>query len=266
MPKIGIYMPSYNVGKYISQSLESIIFQSYKDWELVVHDDCSEDDTYQKALPFQYKNPDRIRVVKREEHCGLIGKMKNETIAMLGDSEYICHVGSDDIIPPYCFQMFVDYMDANPDVGACCGSFVCFDDMGKQWTLPHVANSDDYDPAVLLRFMCLYPMRFYRRSVVEKVGGYSNELASAVDYDLALRLDEVTKIHRIKEPVTYYYRQHLGQVSTKARGQQDMNAKRALEAALKRRGINGTVVNDAPPFVIAAQQPTGAQFIWGKKE
>ena len=88
-------------------------------------------------------------------------------------------------------------------------------------------------------------------------------MSSAVDYDLALRLDEITKIHRIKEPITYYYRQHLEQVSTKSRKRQDLNAKRALESALKRRGISGTVANDAPPFVIA--QPTGSHFIWGKK-
>jgi hypothetical protein len=82
------------------------------------------------------------------------------------------------------------------------------------------------------------------------VGGYSNELGSAVDYDLALKLDEVTTIHRIKDPVTYYYRQHGGQVSSGARTKQDANAKKALQAALTRRGIIGIVENDKPPFKI----------------
>jgi glycosyltransferase involved in cell wall biosynthesis len=262
MSKVAVYMPAYNVGRYIRESLQSVIDQSFEDWRLLVHDDHSDDNTFECALMF---DDTRVNAYKRQEHCGLIGKMKNETIAMLGDSEYLCHVGSDDIIPPYCFQMFTEYMDAHPDVGACCGSFVCFNDEGKQWTLPHVSNSGNYDPKILLRYMCLFPMRFYRRAAVEKVGGYSDELSSAVDYDLALRLDEITKIHRIKDPVTYYYRQHPGQVSANARKQQDLNAKKALEAALKRRGLSGTITNDAPPFTIAAQQPTGAQFIWGKK-
>lgn len=264
--KVGIYQPAYNVGRYIQESINSIITQSFSDWQMVVQDDCSNDDTYERALEAARHEP-RIWVCKRPEHCGLIGRMKNETMSMLGNTEYLCHVGSDDLIPPYCLQTFVEYMDAHPEVGACCGSFVCFDDDGRQWVLPHVANGGEYDPSVLLRYMCLFPMRFYRRSAIEKAGGYSDELSSAVDYDLALKLDEVTKIHRIKEPVTYYYRQHPAQVSTAARGKQDLNAKRALEAALKRRGINGRVANDAPPFVILRElpQPTGAHFIWGKK-
>jgi len=260
---IGIYQPCYNVGKYISESIESIFNQSYGDWELVVYDDCSEDDTYEKALTFQ--DP-RITVHKRSEHCGLIGKVKNEAIAMLSNNhKYICHVGSDDTIPSYCFQTFVDYMDQHPEVGVCCGNFICFNDEGKQWAFPHVANSGGYNPANLLKFMNLFPMRFYLRSVVEKVGGYSEELSSAVDYDLALRLDEVTKIHRIKDPVTYCYRQHSEQVSTKNRAQQDMNAKKALEVALKRRGISGVVANDAPPFMIVPPLQQSAHLIWGRK-
>lgn len=262
MSKVAVYMPAYNVGRYIRESIQSIINQSFADWQLLVHDDCSADDTFEGALTFA---DTRVSACRRQEHCGLIGKMKNETIAMLGDSEYICHVGSDDLIPPNCFQLFVEYMDQHPEVGACCGNFVCFNDAGKQWMLPHAANSGDYDPAVLLRYMCLFPHRFYRRKVVEAAGGYSNELSSAVDYDLALRLDEITKIHRIKDPVTYYYRQHSEQVSTKSRKQQDLNAKKALQAALRRRGISGTVSNDVPPFVIAQAQPVGAHFIWGKK-
>jgi hypothetical protein len=106
-------------------------------------------------------------------------------------------------------------------------------------------------------------MRFYRRSVVDSVGGYSNELTSAVDYDLALKIDEVTKISRIKEPVTYHYRQHSEQVSTRARPEQDMNAKRALQNALKRRNIKGEVVGDTPPFKIELIEEK--HFIWGKK-
>jgi hypothetical protein len=205
-------------------------------------------------------------VYTREEHCGKIGKVKNEAIDKLSrEHEYICHVGSDDKIPPNCLEIFVNYMDKHPEIGACCGNFICFNDQGQQWTLPHVTNSGDYDPNTLLQYMCLFPMRFYRRSVVEEVGGYSDELTSAVDYDLALKLDEITKIHRIKDPITYHYRQHDFQVSTRARPEQDLNAKKALEDALKRRGIDGKVKNNRPPFIIeVAQKKEEEHFIWGK--
>jgi hypothetical protein len=110
-------------------------------------------------------------------------------------------------------------------------------------------------------------MRFYRTSAIRTVGGYSEELTSAVDYDLALRLDEKIKMHRIKDPVTYYYRQHSEQVSSRARSEQDLNAKAALEAALRRRGMNFRVLNCAPPFALEPVDKPEIQethFIWGK--
>jgi glycosyltransferase involved in cell wall biosynthesis len=262
MSSVGIYMPAFNVEKYLAKSIESILDQTFKNWELIIIDDCSTDNTFGVASNFIQEN---IRVFTREDHCGKIGQVKNEAISKLDPShEYICHVGSDDIIPEDCLEIFVNYMDKNPEIGACCGNFICFNDEGQQWTLPHVANSGDYDSDTLLQFMCLYPMRFYRRSVVEKVGGYSNELTSAVDYDLALKLDEVTKIHRIKDPVTYFYRQHDFQVSTRARPEQDLNAKKALESALKRRGIKGKIINSRPPFEIKTQKEEH-HFIWGRE-
>lgn len=258
---VGIYMPAYNVGKYIEKSIMSIKEQQYQDWELVIIDDCSEDDTYKRAIEH---NADNIRVYKRDEHCGRIGQIKNECISKLDKKhEYICHVGADDKIPPYCLETFVNYLDKHPEIGACCGNFICFDDEGNKWSFPHVANSGEYNSNVLLQYMCLYPMRFYRWAVVDTAGGYSNELTSAVDYDLALKIDEISRIKRIKDPITYYYRQHSRQVSTRSRPEQDLNAKIALQNALKRRNINGEVIGDKPPFKIHNKDEE--HFIWRKK-
>lgn len=263
---VGIYMPAYNVEKYIAESIESIRKQTYTDWELIVLDDQSEDQTHYNAL-MSFDEDDRVKVVSSGPHDGRIGHLKNKCIGLLRDDhEYICHVGSDDLIPENCLEIFVNYMDKNPDIGACCGNFICFNDQGQQWTLPHVANSGDYDPSVLLRYMCLFPMRFYRKSVVEQVGGYSDELTSAVDYDLALKLDEITKIHRIKDPITYHYRQHGFQVSTRSRPEQDKNAKKALQDALERRKIDGEIVGERPPFTVKIKPKKEEEhFIWGKK-
>jgi len=264
---VGIFVPAYNVEKYVGESINSITSQSYNDFQYVLIDDCSEDDTLGAAKAAVKDSDSRFSFSRREEHCGKIGQVKNEAIALLGDHEYICHVGSDDTISPNCLEIFVNYMDANPEIGACCGNFTCFNNQGQQWTLPHVANSGSYDPSVLLQYMCLFPFRFYRKLIVEKVGGYSNELTSAVDYDLALKLDEITRIHRIKDPITYYYRQHESQVSTKSRPEQDKNAKKALKDALIRRNIDGKVIGDRPPFNIEVRPPKEEEhFIWGRQE
>lgn len=259
MAKVGIYMPAYNVENYIKASINSILDQSFQDWQLIIVDDNSSDHTLQKAMEFSDK---RVIVKHRKDHSGHIGKIKNEAIALLDDSEYICHVGSDDLIPNYCLKAFSTVLDSKLEIGAACGSFIAFDNSGKKWELPHVKNDKGFSSERLLRYMCLYPMRFYRRKIVDQVGGYSNELSSAVDYDLALKLDEVTKIVRIEDPPTYYYRQHPTQVSTKSRTEQNENAKKALQNALKRRSVDLDVVNNAPPFILEKQMPK--HFIWGR--
>jgi len=264
---VGIYMPAYNVGDYVKEAISSLTWQSYSDWELVFIDDCSEDDTFKNAQSVVKASDNRVSFYKREEHCGRIGQVKNEAIAKLSKKhEYICHVGSDDTVPKNCLETFVTYMDKHPEIGACCGNFICFNDEGKQWSFPHVSNAGDYNPNTLLQYMCLFPMRFYRWAVIDTIGGYSNELTSAVDYDLALKIDEIAKIHRIKDPITYYYRQHSQQVSTRSRSEQDLNAKKALESALVRRGINAIVKNAAPPFILERKESEEEKhFIWGGK-
>jgi glycosyltransferase involved in cell wall biosynthesis len=258
---VGIYMPCYDVGKYIEEAIMSIKNQTYKDWELVIVDDGSNDDTHQKAVKYSTGN---IKVFNRGEHCGIIGLVKNEAYKYLDrNHDYVCHVGSDDIITPNCLKTYVNYMDKHPEIGACCGNFICFDDEGKKWTLPHVANSGEFDSSVLLRYMCFFPLRFFRREIMEKVGGHNITMKSSEDYDLALRVDEITKIHRIKNPITYYYRQHPTQTSRRTHSAMEGYARDALQRALDRRGIKGKVINDLPPFQIEMQKEK--QFIWGKK-
>jgi alpha-1,6-rhamnosyltransferase len=269
MARIGIYMPAHNVAKYISDTIRSIYAQDFDDWEMVVLDDASEDGTFDAAaaaLEGMEDGRGRTFLSRNGERTRLIGKLKNEAIATLdecaGGHKYICHVGADDMITPDCLSSCVRFMEDNPELAAMCSSFECFDDQGKTWMMNHVSGSGEFDRQTLLRYMNFFPMRFYRRDAVRAVGGYSNELSSAVDYDLALRLDEKFpgKLKRLRR-MLYRYRQHPTQVSRKDRPEQDLNAKRALQAALDRRGAGLRVMNDMPPFVV--ESPSPDHFIWG---
>lgn len=260
MSKVGIYAPTWKTALYVGEMIKSIQAQTYQDWVLGIIDDASDDNSYEAALKAAGGDP-RILISKRDTHNGRIGHIKNETIKLLGDVDYLASVDSDDLISPEAIEIFANFLDNNPDVGAACGNFICFNNEGKQWAFPHVVNSGDFDSNVLLRYMNYFPMRFCRKEHFDAVGGYDNELTSSIDYDLALKLDEVCTIRRIKEPVTYFYRQHNVQVSTRARPEQDQNAKNALERAVKRRGLNVEVIGDKPPFQLKTTQ---SHFIWGK--
>jgi glycosyltransferase involved in cell wall biosynthesis len=259
-PIVGLYMPAHNVAQYIGEAIKSIVAQDFEDWELVVLDDASEDGTFDAAMK---EANDHCCVVRNDSRCGLIGRLKNEAIGHLCESEFICHIGSDDIIPPDCLSSFVSFMRANPNLVAACSTFDCFDDAGNKWMMPHVQNLKGFDSSILLKFMNFFPMRFYKTEAIKAVGGYSDSLSSAVDYDLALRLDEKFpgQLGRLEGKITYHYRQHPTQVSRAARPEQDLNAKRALQAALDRRGTGQEVANDRPPFQLRGQE----HFIWGKR-
>lgn len=259
--RIGIYSPTWNTANYVGEMIKSIQEQTHQNWVLAILDDASDDNSYEAAKKAA-EGDSRIIVKKRDQHDGRIGYIKNENIKLLGDVDYLASVDSDDLITPEAIKLFADFLDNNPDVGAACGNFTCFDDNGKRWAFPHVANSGEFNSDVLLKYMCYFPMRFVRKEHFDSVGGYDNELTSAIDYDLALKLDEVCTIKRIKDPVTYLYRQHSIQVSTRERPEQDLNAKKALEKAVSRRNLNVEVVGNKPPFSFKNQQ---SHFIWGKQ-
>ena len=121
MSSVGIYVPCYNVGKYIGEMISSLTSQTFGNFEVVVLDDCSNDDTFNIAKEYVKQDDSRFNFFRREEHCGRIGQVKNEAISKFKkEHKYICHVGSDDKIPEYCLETFVNYMDKNPEIGVCC--------------------------------------------------------------------------------------------------------------------------------------------------
>lgn len=271
MSRVGIYMPAHNVAGYIGDAIRSVYTQDFDDWEMVIIDDASEDGTFDAAAEALEEVEDgrgRTFLSRHGDRTGLIGRLKNQAISLLDEDspEYICHVGADDMITPDCLSSCVKFMGGNAELAAMCSSFECFDDHGKTWMMNHVSAAQGFDSRVLLRYMNFFPMRFYRRDAVRAVGGYSDELSSAVDYDLALRLDEQFpgRLKRLNR-VLYRYRQHPEQVSRKGRLEQDLNARKALQASLDRRHGEGVmiVMNDAPPFVVGKTAPK--HFIWGQQ-
>jgi len=220
--KVGIYSAMYNSEKYIAEMIRSVQKQTFSNWELSIVDDGSSDNSIQAAIKASNDDP-RIKI-NSIEHCGIVGKVKNRAISFLKNPDYCCGVDSDDFIDERTLEIFSNYLDNNSKIGALCGNFICFNEE-KQWQLGHVSNSEEFDSNTLLKYMNYFPLRFYRKVVFDLTGGYSEELTNADDYDLALKIDEITEIRRIKEPITYFYRQHETQISSVAKQKENENAK-----------------------------------------
>lgn len=115
---VSILMTSYNREKYIAQAIESVINSTYKHWELIIVDDCSQDKTVDIIKEFAAKDQ-RIKLFINEKNLGQF-KNRNKTVEY-AQGKYLKFLDSDDLIYPYGLEQLVYYMERNPqaDYGLC---------------------------------------------------------------------------------------------------------------------------------------------------
>ena len=117
-PVISISMPAYNVEKNIGEAIESILAQSFTDWELIIVDDCSKDKTLAIASEYAAKDS-RIRIIKRNENSGSVRLPRLDGV-MAAHGTYICAIDSDDAIEPEYLQKMIDRQrETRSDIVLC---------------------------------------------------------------------------------------------------------------------------------------------------
>ena len=117
-PVISISMPAYNVEKYIGKAIESILAQTFTDWELIIVDDCSKDKTLAIASEYAAKDS-RIRIIKRNENSGSVRLPRLDGV-MAAHGTYICAIDSDDAIEPEYLQKMIDRQrETRSDIVLC---------------------------------------------------------------------------------------------------------------------------------------------------
>ena len=148
---------------------------------------------------------------------------------------YIGWVDSDDLLAPTALKETAALLDAHPEVGLVYTDYLDMDVTGKvkgygcRCRIP-------YSPQRLLVDFMTFHFRLIRRSVFNQVGGIDESFECAQDYDLCLKLSEVTQVERIRKPL-YYYRYHSETISYGKRLEQIRDSQRAIALALKRRGL-----------------------------
>ncbi|WP_309381115.1 glycosyltransferase family 2 protein [Cerasicoccus frondis] len=202
-PKVSVCIPAYNVEKYVCETLDSVLAQTFKDFEIIFVDDGSVDRTLAIAEDYS-KRDSRIRVFAQGENKGLIENRNRTLKEARGD--LIALADSDDIMHPDRLARQVSFMDNNPEVGAL-GSTVDYK-IEYDGRSPH---QDIYPDDSSIRFFmnllpCLWnPTTMYRRNLIEQVGGYRSEFAAGgEDYELWSRLLPITQFANILEPLVTY--------------------------------------------------------------
>jgi glycosyltransferase involved in cell wall biosynthesis len=193
MPQISVILPTYNRAKYLDNCIQSVIKQTYSDWELIIVDDGSEDHTFEIVNPYLMKFGN-IRYLK---HCNRkLGYSRNAGIkAAFGN--YITFLDSDDQYLPNHLESRIYYMLKHPEIDLIEGGFFLEEEI-------LVVDYFQKDKLINLQDCVLGPTFFGKSNVFEELNGF-NDIAYGEDTDLWERAEKQFKTHRLTEPKTYYY-------------------------------------------------------------
>lgn len=209
MPKVSVLMPVYKTSeKYLREAIESILSQTFEDFEFLILDDCPEDD--REEIVRSYKDK-RIKYYKNEKNLG-ISASRNKLID-LAQGEYLAIFDHDDISMPERLEKQVKYLEAHPE----CGVVGCKTQRmsnGKQSKNP----TNDHEIKLALMRVCAltHPASMIRKSfLTENNIRYEEEFSPSEDYALWCRLIPYTKFHNLNDEVLFLYRDHAENTSHK---------------------------------------------------
>jgi len=207
MPKITVLMPVYNCELYIKESIDSILNQTFTDFEFLIIDDASTDQTI--ALIKTYTDA-RIKLIVKPVNNGLTNSLNQGLKLAKGD--YIARMDGDDISLPERFAKQVAFLETNLDT-ILCGTWFSIIGSGDVAKVPE--NQDEIKVALLKGNCIAHPSVMMRKQVLEELPiAYDAEKESAEDFDLWVRLIALGKLHNLQE-VLLKYRVHDAQVSQK---------------------------------------------------
>ena len=200
-PLVSIVLPTYNGEEYISRAIQSIINQTYTNWELIIVNDCSTDSTLEIINNFS-KQDSRIKIINNDKNMKLPASLNRGFKEANG--EYYTWTSDDNEYYPEAIEKMVNFLDEHREYGmvyAICQLLNCPKDQIDVWgEIPATVEN-------LLEFSVCAACFLYRKTVAEEVGEYDTNTFLAEDHDYWLRIRLKYKIANINE-VLYKYRLH----------------------------------------------------------
>lgn len=219
-PKVSVCMPVYNGSAYIAQSIESVLAQTYKDFNIIISDNCSTDNTEEIVRSF---HDPRIIYLKNPENIGLVNNF-NRTIS-LADGEYVCVWAHDDLMLPDNLERKVIVLDENPRVGIVHSDVLmidqngqildkkCFEDAKRDYIEDGMKVFNQYIMKMPLGASIFIGAVLARRTCYTQLGGYHPQLPNTCDSEMWMRISLFYDVACIGTPLVKY-RIHQNMTST----------------------------------------------------
>ncbi|MEM9006910.1 MAG: DUF4915 domain-containing protein, partial [Cyanobacteria bacterium P01_F01_bin.86] len=252
-PQVSLVMTVYNTEAYLAEALDSLLAQTFTNWELILWDDGSTDESV--AIAQSYAQPDsRIRFYQGY-HRGRVPALIEAHALTQGD--YVGWLDADDRLAPTALEETVAFLDAHPEYGMVYTHHIDMDAQGNPKSLGYRCQIP-YRPHRLLLDLLTFHFRLMRQSVFDAAGRINPKITCAEDYDVCLRIEEVSRIYHLERPL-YFYRINPQSISHHQQARQREASEWAVNQALERRGL-------AQTYALVSDEATGKVRIQRRPE
>jgi len=232
-PMVSVVMPVHNGRKYLGSAIESILAQTWRDFEMISVDDGSTDGSASILKDYQQQDG-RVVIITHPQNLGIVSALNHGLKAARG--KYIARMDADDISLPERFEQQVEFLESHPQVGVVGTEAIFIDDQDRKITrMSHPHDDLSIRWTSLLANVFFHPTVMIRRAVlVEYDLEYRADFQSlGQDYELWLRLLEHCQAANLKQPLLYY-RVHPESISSQQKQEQRERHARLSLAAIRR--------------------------------
>lgn len=237
MPSVTVLMSVCNCRRYVRQAVESILGQTYTDYEFLIVEDGSNDGSDAILDDYAGRDP-RIRILRNNENAGLIRSLNRGLEEARG--AFVARMDADDVAFPKRLEKQVAHLQTHRDCVLLGSRVLSIDEDGDPICREHQkARHEDIERLLLCGIggAVPHPTAMYRREDTVTAGGYREQYPACEDLDLWLRLAERGRLANLQE-ILLRYRRHFGSVCWQKYDLQKQSAEAALRDAYRRRGQN----------------------------
>jgi len=228
-PKITVLMPVYNGEKHLKEAIESILNQTFKDFEFLIINDGSTDRSVE--IIESYSDP-CIRLVHNEQNLGLITTLNRGFDLCKG--EYIARMDADDISLSIRLEKQVKFLDSNPDISICSSLIKTFGDINPS-VFRYPEDHESIRSTLLFKNSIAHPAVMMRNSAIKGLY-FDSSFKHAEDYELWARASKYLKFYNLQE-VLLLYRMHNKQVSQHHIEEQSASSRKIMLSQLEDLGV-----------------------------
>lgn len=255
-PLFSILIANYNNGRYLQEAINSVLVQTYMNWEIIIVDDKSTDNSFD--IYEKYKNDSRFRIYYNDENKGC-GYTKHRC-AELAKGELCGFLDPDDKLSSDALEIMVRAHQEHPNCSLAYSTLFLWDDKsGVTKILEDVGAMEKGEDFLVSSKKIVSHFAVFKKLCYEKTIGIDKSLSSAVDFDLYIKLEEVGGLCFINKPL-YYYR--LGNANSISIGSRELKNKAFANRV--RASLNGLVrrIKGGHPLFLAHKQKSLQVMRW----